>query len=225
MHVCVCVYMCVCVCMGFPASGKEPTCHCRRQKKHGFDPWIGKISWRRAWQPTPVFFFLIKFIYFFNWRVIALQNFLGFCRTSTWVNHRYTYVPSLLNVPPISLPIPQLQVVTEHSLQYSCLENPKDKGAWQTIVHRVVKSQTLLKRLSMHAYVYICVCVYIHSNGYTFPFLLCFPLLFFSQLFVRPTQAAILLFYISFSWGLSWSLSPVQCHKPPSIVHQALYQI
>ena len=23
--------------------------------RHGFDPWIGKISWRRAWQPTPVF--------------------------------------------------------------------------------------------------------------------------------------------------------------------------
>ena len=21
----------------------------------GFDPWVGKISWRRAWQPTPVF--------------------------------------------------------------------------------------------------------------------------------------------------------------------------
>ena len=21
----------------------------------GFDPWIGKIFWRRAWQPTPVF--------------------------------------------------------------------------------------------------------------------------------------------------------------------------
>ena len=20
-----------------------------------FDPWVGKISWRRAWQPTPVF--------------------------------------------------------------------------------------------------------------------------------------------------------------------------
>ena len=57
MHMCVCVCVCVCVCMGFPASGKEPTCHCRRQKKHGFDPWIGKIPWRRAWQPTPVFFF------------------------------------------------------------------------------------------------------------------------------------------------------------------------
>ena len=24
-------------------------------KRHGFDPWVGKIPWRRAWQPTPVF--------------------------------------------------------------------------------------------------------------------------------------------------------------------------
>ena len=23
----------------------------------GFNPWVGKISWRRKWQPTPVFFF------------------------------------------------------------------------------------------------------------------------------------------------------------------------
>ena len=23
--------------------------------KLGFDPWVGKIPWRRAWQPTPVF--------------------------------------------------------------------------------------------------------------------------------------------------------------------------
>ena len=40
--------------MGFPggASGKEPICQCRRC---GFDPCIGKIPWRRAWQATPVF--------------------------------------------------------------------------------------------------------------------------------------------------------------------------
>ena len=24
-------------------------------KRHRFDPWVGKIPWRRAWQPTPVF--------------------------------------------------------------------------------------------------------------------------------------------------------------------------
>ena len=32
-------------------SGKESTCQCRR---YGFDSCIGKISWRRKWQPTPV---------------------------------------------------------------------------------------------------------------------------------------------------------------------------
>ena len=36
-------------------------------------------------------------------------------------------------------------------LQYSCLENSMDRRAWQTTVHRVTKSWTLLKRLSMHA--------------------------------------------------------------------------
>ena len=43
--------------MGFPGgtSGKEPTCQCIRHKRLEFDPWIGKIPWRRAWQPTPVF--------------------------------------------------------------------------------------------------------------------------------------------------------------------------
>ena len=63
----------------------------------------------------------------------------------------------------------------------------------------------------------------LHSNGYIIPFLLCLSLLFLSQLFVRPPQTAILTFFISFSWGWSWSLSPIQCHEPPSIVLQALY--
>ena len=42
---------------GFPGgpSGKEPAYQCRRHKGPGFNPWVGKISWRRAWQPTPVF--------------------------------------------------------------------------------------------------------------------------------------------------------------------------
>ena len=34
--------------------------------------------------------------------------------------------------------------------QYSCLENPMDRGAWQATVHRVKKSQTQLKQLSTH---------------------------------------------------------------------------
>ena len=37
------------------ANVKEPACQCRRHKRCGFDPWVGMILWRRAWQPTPVF--------------------------------------------------------------------------------------------------------------------------------------------------------------------------
>ena len=36
-------------------------------------------------------------------------------------------------------------------LQYSCLENAVDRGAWWAAVHGVAQSQTQLKRLSMHA--------------------------------------------------------------------------
>ena len=37
-------------------------------------------------------------------------------------------------------------------LQYSCLENPMDRGAWWTTVHEAVKSQTQLKGLSMDTF-------------------------------------------------------------------------
>ena len=38
---------------------------------------------------------------------------------------------------------------TCNPLQYSCLENPTDRGAWQATGPRVAKSQTRLKRRSM----------------------------------------------------------------------------
>ena len=50
-------------------------------------------------------------------------------------------------------------------------------------------------------------------------------LLFFSQLFVRPTKTTTLSFCISFPWRSFWSPLSVQCYEPPSIVFQALYQI
>ena len=48
---------------GFPdgASGKEPTCQCKRHKRHGFDPWVGRspgthsriLAWRMPWSEEP----------------------------------------------------------------------------------------------------------------------------------------------------------------------------
>ena len=37
------------------ASDKETACQCKRRKRHKFNPWVRKVPWRRAWQPTPVF--------------------------------------------------------------------------------------------------------------------------------------------------------------------------
>ena len=48
--------------------------------------------------------------------------------------------------------------------QYSCLENPVDTGAWWATVHRVAKSQTWLKRLSMHTHIWA------HTEYFCFSF-------------------------------------------------------
>jgi len=36
-------------------------------------------------------------------------------------------------------------------LQYSCLENPMNRGTWQATVLRITRSQTQLKQLNMHS--------------------------------------------------------------------------
>ena len=36
-------------------SGKESNCQCRICGRLGFNPWVRKIPWKRAWQSTPVF--------------------------------------------------------------------------------------------------------------------------------------------------------------------------
>jgi len=54
---CICRYYVSCVYRGIPAgaSSIERSCQCKRHRRHGFSPWVGKIPWRRTWQLTPVF--------------------------------------------------------------------------------------------------------------------------------------------------------------------------
>ena len=50
-------------------------------------------------------------------------------------------------------------------LQYSCLENPKDRGAWWAVIYGVTQSQTRLKLLSsICVCVCVCVCVCMHKK-------------------------------------------------------------
>ena len=44
-----------------------------------------------------------------------------------------------------------------NTFQYFCLENPRDREAWWTTVHRVAKNQTLLKWLRLHASMHACM--------------------------------------------------------------------
>ena len=71
-------------------------------------------------------------------------------------------------------------------LQYSCLEYPMKRGAWQATVHRVSKSQTQLKWLSMHSmHTFVKLGWWINTQNY-FPFLLsnlpCLEFLFINEL-------------------------------------------
>ena len=81
-------------------------------------------------------FFPPKLTYFFNWRIIALQNFVVFCQISPWISHRYTYVPSLLNFSPISLCIPP----PFRLLQSPCLSSlsPAANSPCLSVLHMVM---------------------------------------------------------------------------------------
>ena len=67
-----------------------------------------------------LFIYLFSLI-FISWRLITLQYCSGFCHTLTWISHGVTCIP--------------------HSLQYSCLGIPMDRGAWQAVVCGVMKSR------------------------------------------------------------------------------------
>ena len=43
--------------LGFPGylNGKESTGQCRSHRRCRFNPWVGKMPWRKKWQHTPGF--------------------------------------------------------------------------------------------------------------------------------------------------------------------------
>ena len=63
------------------------------------------------WWNCPFFLFLF---------LIALQSRLGFCHTSPWISHRYTYVPSILNLLPPSHPIRPHRLSQSTGLSFLC---------------------------------------------------------------------------------------------------------
>ena len=59
-------------------------------------------------------------------------------------------------------------------LQYSCLENPMDRGAWRATVHGVAKSWSQLKQLRSSIMPLIIFNVFLQSNVLEINFLVCY---------------------------------------------------
>ena len=72
--------------------------------------------------------------------------------TAPWTWGCSSWLPPLAS--PLSYHLPNIRASTQPSnpLQYSCLENPMDRGVWRDMVHRVTKSQTQLKWLGTHTH-------------------------------------------------------------------------
>ena len=117
--------------MGFPDSsvGKESACSAGDQ---GSIPGFGKIPWRRGWQPTPVF------LPGESHGQRSLEGCSSWGRTESDTTERLHF--------PFSLSY--IGEGNGNPLQCSCLEHPRDGGAWWAAVYGVAQSRTRLKRLS-----------------------------------------------------------------------------
>ena len=133
--------------MNFPggSDGQESVCQCRRCKRHWFDPWVGKMPWRRKWQPTPVFL---------PGESHGQRNLAGYspwgCKESNMTEQLSLCFPcgsagkesacNAGNLGSISGLGRSPGEGKGYPLQYSGLENSMDRGTWQATVHGVTES-------------------------------------------------------------------------------------
>ena len=113
---------------GSPSS-KEPACKGRRQKRRRFNPWVGKIPWRRAWQPTPVLL---------PGESHGQRSLAGYSARG----HEKLDTTNGTSVFP---------------LQCSCLGNPRDREAWWAAVSGVAQSRKRLKQLGSNGTSHACI--------------------------------------------------------------------
>ena len=83
-----------------------------------------------------IFFSFLLNLFIFNWRIIALQYYIGFYQISTWISHRFAYVTShLKSLPPPSPSYPYRLLPSpgwfEFLESYAC-------SHWLSILHMVM---------------------------------------------------------------------------------------
>ena len=90
-----------------------------------FNPWVGKIPWRKKWQPTPVLL---------PGKSHGRRSLVGYSPWGLEESERTERLHFHFS----------LSCIGEGNgspLQYSCLENPRDRGTWWATIYRVAQSQ------------------------------------------------------------------------------------
>ena len=105
---------------------------CLQYRSPGFNPWVGRIPWRRKWHPTPVPL---------PGKSHGWRSLVG---CSPWGREESDITERL----PFHFSLSCIGEGNGNPLQCSCLENPRDGGAWWAAVYGVTQSRTQLKRLS-----------------------------------------------------------------------------
>ena len=108
-------------------SCKESAYQCRRHRRHRFDPWVRKIPWRRKWQPTPIIL---------PGKSYGQRSLEGY---SLWEYKESANLAVLGTT---------YGEGSRNPLQYSCLENPMDRGTWWAAVHGVTRNWTRLSNFT-----------------------------------------------------------------------------
>ena len=121
--------------MSISSADEESACNAGNR----FDSWVKKFPWRRDRLPIPVF---SGFPGDSDGKESASAHFLGFPVAQMVKNlpaMPQTWAWSLGSIPGLGR---SLEGGHGNPLQYSCLENPMDRGAWWATVHGVAKSRT-----------------------------------------------------------------------------------
>ena len=132
------------------------------------DPGSVLRSWRRKWLPTPVFWLPTPVFWpgeFYGQRSLMGYSPWGHKESdmAEWLTLKFLWASQVAQWRRTCLLMQEAQKTmgsihqlgisgggNGYPLQYSCLENPMDRGAWQIAVHRVAQSWTWLKWLGVH---------------------------------------------------------------------------
>ena len=93
------------------------------------------MHWRRKWQPTPGFL---------PGESCGQRSLVGCCPWGRRVGHDRSDLACMH----------ALEKKNGNPLQYSCLENPRGRGAWWAAIYGVAQSRTRLKQLSSSSRMY-----------------------------------------------------------------------